>query len=176
MGCACSRDSDIKVVVKAKQPLLNNSSLPIKQPYPTIASNLGGSTKNESRSERKELNSFILDLYFLNEKSTVSLPVKDNKEYILFYDFINKALFSNPEFDCNFISKYNEKKDEFDYFIENIAKRRRSSALGELRRVGDAAISWQIWINDEQEDFSSLCRESRVVHKDDVLELKYCQI
>lgn len=180
MGCACSRDSDIKVVSKMNKQTAavndSNTSLSLKQPNPTIASNLAGSTKNDSRSERKDLNAFIIELFFFQDKSIITFPIKENKEYMIFYDLINKALFCNPEYDCNFVSVYNEKEDLFDYFIDVITlKRKRNSAVLH-KNLDQQKLAWQVWINDELEDFSSLCRESRVIYKGDILELKHVEL
>lgn len=181
MGCACSRDSGIKVISNINKKITevndSNTSLRLKQPNPTFASNLAGSTKINSKSEKKDINAFVIEIYFLEEKSIITLPIKDNKEYMIFYDLINKSLFANTEYDCNFISQYNERKDQFEYNINLIALKRKKSSGGVLRKNHDQnKLSWQIWINDELEDFSSLCRDSRIVYKDDIIELKQVEL
>ena len=86
-------------------------------------------------------------------------------------DVINSAFFCGDyanELDANFISQYNTKKDEFDYFIQRLA--------GYAIEKEDNPFEGKIWvpyINKIKQSWSYLCSNNRILKKGDIIEFKY---
>lgn len=174
MGCACTNDS---ATIVAKHPpdnlskcrqQINDMSTVTKYPYSTTAVSI---TKNVSRTEVKEFRCFTIELFFTKEKHIVTFPSKDDTEYVLFIDLVNKSLFSNLEYDCNFLCEYDKEKDEFKYIIDRIHHKKGLLDQSSNLEV-DSHLKWVIFINKEVEDFNLLCHMNRVVSKSDIVEFK----
>lgn len=174
MGCACTNDSATIVAKhstdntsKCKQQI-NDMSTVTKYPYSTTAVS---NTKNVSRTEIKESKAFTIELFFSIEKHKVTFPCKDDTEYVLFVDLVNKSLFSNLEYDCNFLCEYNSEVDEYIYKIDRI--HHKKSLLDQSNNSDeDTHLIWVILINNQEEDFTSLCQMNRVVSRNDTVEFK----
>lgn len=144
----------------------------------------------------KHYNIFI---YFPGNIRQVLHPISDNKDYILLYDLFNNCLFMSNEFDCNFISIYDRKLDDYNYIIERINyntkynrqhkttynKSYKSSvnnnnvSYKSINSNGNSTLNNKseniitIYINNIAEDFGKIVRDGRVVSKDDLIEIKY---
>ena len=66
------------------------------------------------------------------------------------------------ELDANFISVYNKKKDEFDYYIQRLCGFEM-----------DERHIWVPYINSVREDWTDICQNNRLVLKTDDVEFKY---
>jgi hypothetical protein len=66
------------------------------------------------------------------------------------------------ELDANFITIYNKKTDEFDYYIQRL-----------FGFEMDESHKWVPYINCNKEDWTDLCQNNRILFKNDDLELKY---
>jgi len=66
------------------------------------------------------------------------------------------------KFDANFIALMNEKKGDFDYYVQRL--------MGLQIENEENPISGKIWvpyINNKREDWSFLCENNRIVAKED---------
>ena len=72
------------------------------------------------------------------------------------------------KFDANFISVFNDKRGEFDYFIQRLAGR-------EIENEADpnSGLHWVPYINGKREDWSYICENNRIVSKDDEIVFKF---
>lgn len=66
------------------------------------------------------------------------------------------------ELDANFISVYNKKIDEFEYFIQRL-----------LGYEMNDKYSWVPYINDVKEKWTEICQNNRLVFKSDKIEFRY---
>jgi hypothetical protein len=94
-----------------------------------------------------------------------------NSEFILISELMNNLFFASrysEEIDANFISMYDKKKEEFEYFIQRIAgiemEREDNPYKGKI---------WVPYINKQKFSWSILCGKNRVVKREDEIELKY---
>ena len=79
------------------------------------------------------------------------LVIEDTKENILLSELMNGACFNSKymtELDANFISVYNKKKDEFDYFIQRVCGYEM-----------DERHIWIPYINNTREDWTEIRRQ-----------------
>ena len=64
--------------------------------------------------------------------------------------------------DGNFITHFNEKKGDFDYYVQRLL------GVGIENEIDPAAGKiWVPYINNKREDWSSLCDNNRIVGKED---------
>lgn len=159
MGCACIGG---KINVKKNiggstqgQSLLKNS------PYNEF-------NKSFDRIQEKSKNSsFKINIYIPNsENESVTLSLVYDKPYMTLPNLINSAIFNsnNEKIDPNFINCYNPVDDDFDYIIE------RMYGYG---IDNDEGKNWNIYINDNLETWSLMCRNNRIVSKGDKIEFKF---
>ena len=70
--------------------------------------------------------------------------------------------------DGNFISLYNEKRGDFDYYVQRL--------LGVAIENEEDPISGKLWVpyvNNKREDWSSLCDTNRIIGKEDEIVWRY---
>jgi len=117
-----------------------------------------------------------VDSYFFNFKMT--LPDKTlkatfeiDREKIILFELVNNICF-NSKFgeilDANFINKYNENIDNFDYYIERIYGKKI-----ENDKNPEQGKMWIPYINNHKEDWSDICRKNRVITSSDTVEFIY---
>ena len=84
---------------------------------------------------------------------------------------MNLLAFDSPnegQIDANFISKFNKKEDEFDYYVQRL--------LGvdiENEEEPDKGNMWIPFINGKMEHWTFICRNGRIVNNTDDIEWKY---
>jgi hypothetical protein len=66
------------------------------------------------------------------------------------------------ELDANFISVYNKKIDEFDYYVERLCG----------YEMDDKHL-WVPYINSVKENWTDICQNNRIVFKSDDIEFRY---
>ncbi|CDW86786.1 UNKNOWN [Stylonychia lemnae] len=72
------------------------------------------------------------------------------------------------KFDANFIAIMNEKKGDFDYYVQRL--------MGLAIENEDAPVDGKIWvpyINNKREDWSFLCENNRIIAKEDEIVWRY---
>jgi hypothetical protein len=92
-------------------------------------------------------------------------------EIILLSDLMNSSFFLSrlaEELDANFISKYNPKTEEFEYYIQRIMGYELENEEEPKR-----GKMWVVYINGSKCDWSFLCAKNRIVRREDEIELKY---
>ena len=235
MGCSCTRENALKVVTSNKLQQEKSDILPINN---SVSYNNFGTTKNPSshhnnygnnvslsRIDKINKDFFTIIISFSKENRKLILVSLENKqEYITLIQLLNKALFESNEYDCNFISTYNQDIEDYDYHSQRIneheavgvytfaqiCERLRNKNSQEevlecrydseentpFRKVVKPSKNysnleieeintkkaikpiiqgsvWNMYINSILEDFSFGCRENRVIHKEELIELKY---
>lgn len=113
-----------------------------------------------------------------NYSITITLPdrtFKANFEFeknkVLLYDLVNAICFSSKYSDtlnANFISKYNEEIDDFEYYIESLLDQQI-----ENESCPERGKMWMIYINENKETWSEICRKNRIINSGDNLEFVY---
>lgn len=238
MGCSCTRENALKVVTSNKLQQDKSDVVPINN---SISYNNFGTTKNPSshhnnygnnislaRIDKINKDFFTIILSFSKDNRKQLLVSLDNKqEYTTLIQLLNKALFESSEYDCNFISTYNEEIDDYEYQIQRINEyetignftfdqicerlrnkknkdevfdcRYDSEENSPIKKANKPSknysnlienddnnklttkqtvqgIVWNLYLNNILEDFSNGCRENRVVHKEELIEIKYEKI
>lgn len=122
-------------------------------------------------NQLKIRNNFFIKIHLPDSYNLKIIKFEGKTDYMLLDELFNKCLFCGThaeELDANFISVYNDLKDEFDYFIQRL--------YGYEIEIEENPIQgniWVIYINRIKYNFSLLCGNSRIVKKDDDIELKY---
>jgi hypothetical protein len=110
---------------------------------------------------------YTIQIYTPNSKKSKELIVEEIKENILVSELMNMLCFNSKymsELDANFISIYNKKIDEFEYFIQRLYGCEMNDKY-----------SWVPYINDVKEKWTDICQNNRLVFKSDKIEFKYEQ-
>ncbi len=116
-------------------------------------------------------NTFIIKINIPNSDRVKIVMYESKVDFMLLSELINNTLFfgkNADELDANFISIYDNAKEDFDYYIQRLA--------GIEMENEDDPLSGKIWvvyINKEPQNWSALCSQNIVVRKDDEIELKY---
>jgi hypothetical protein len=114
---------------------------------------------------------YNLKITVLSSSKTISGTFEIDRESIILYELVNMICF-NTRFEdtlqANFINRYNEKKDDFDYYIERLY----GETIENYNNPNKGKI-WIPYINNVQEDWSEICRKNRVVSNADNIEFIY---
>lgn len=266
MGCNCTRENALKVITankisdKNEVNNLNNSCSvnnigTTKNPSSYHNANAGNNV-SLSRIDKLNKDYFSINIYFQeNDTKQLQISLENKQEYITLSQLLNKAIFESKDFDINFTSKYVEKEDDYEYFIQRInnceasedtsafdkflnnkrkktnnSKSKQALLKGEeegsdgeneanskniknnnnnndlksnsndeksklilkkksinskdknikntnLSKIEEENLNqgfiWTLYINNTLENFSLLCQENRIIHKDEIIELKY---
>ncbi len=185
MGCVCTRDA-YKVVATNHKIKPNNNEEENKQSLlskevNTIVNPSGAQTNlnNVSLSRLEKLNKeyFVINIHFPEGKRQIIFNIKDSKEFILISDLLNKALFNNPDCDCNFISMYNTDKDKYEYKIERIVWKVKENVKNVTKNETEfnskeSHIEWKFFIDGNEDSFTNIINSNRVIHKEEIIDIK----
>ena len=72
------------------------------------------------------------------------------------------------DFDANFISIFNYREDDFDYFVQRIM----GVGIEDEEEPLNGSI-WNVYINDRLEDWTTICKFNRIVCKEDRIYWKF---
>ena len=90
---------------------------------------------------------------------------------MMFPALMNSVAFdqkSEMQVDANFISKYNDSQQDFDYYVQRL--------LGIEMEYEETPQNGKIWvpfINYKREDWTFICRNGRIVAKSDSIVWKF---
>ena len=123
-----------------------------------------------SQQISRNKNHFVLKIHNIKTENIKIIFFEGKKDYMLLSDLLNRIFFGgeNDELDANFTSKYNKKKDEFEYYIQRL--------VGLEIENEEEPLEGKIWvpyINQNKYNWSYLCCNNRVINGGDQLELKY---
>lgn len=117
------------------------------------------------------LNEFKVKLYIPNSDSFRMITHSARRDRIPITELINLFFFTSKtesDLDANFISVYNKKTEAFDYYIQRIAgfemENEDNPSQGKM---------WFFYLNNEKTDWTQICRDNKVIHYKDDLELRY---
>jgi hypothetical protein len=88
---------------------------------PSSHHNNYGNNVSLSRIDKINKDFFTIILSFTKDsRKQLVISLENKQEYITLPQLLNKALFESSEYDCNFISTYNEDIEDYDYQIQRI--------------------------------------------------------
>ena len=119
---------------------------------------------NQKRDVIKRSN-YLIKLYSPNSLESNDLIIEEIKENILVSELINMVCFNSKhmtELDANFICLYNKDTDEFDFYIQRLHGYEMNETM-----------SWVLYINNKRENWTDICRNNRIVIKNDEIEFRY---
>ena len=93
---------------------------------------------------------------------------------MIFTSLMNLLAFDSPsegQIDANFISRYNEQEKDFDYYVQRL--------LGidiENEDEPEKGRMWIPFINDKKENWTFICRSSKIVKSSDKVLWKYIYV
>jgi hypothetical protein len=116
-------------------------------------------------------NRYFVRINMPNSEKIKIVCYDGKSEFILISELMNNLFFNGKyteEMDANFISMFDKKKQDFEYFIQRLAGI-------EMEREDDPYKGkiWVPYINKQKFSWSILCGKNRVVKKEDEIELKY---
>ena len=118
-----------------------------------------------------KLQKFILNVEHPENKELVAFSYHTENDEMPIMQVMNAFAFDEDKgdkLDGNFISLYNEKKGEFDYYVQRL--------LGVGIENEDEPVAGKMWIpyiNNKREDWSQLCDCNRIVCKEDDIVWRY---
>jgi hypothetical protein len=116
-------------------------------------------------------NRYFVKVSMPNSEKIKVVTYEGKADYMLLADLMNHLFFNSryaEEMDANFISVFDKKKEEFEYFIQRLAG-------FEIEREDEPykGRMWVPYINRQKYSWSVLCGKNRVVKKEDEIEFRY---
>ena len=195
MGCAaCTRDPYKIIAMNNKKQAISheeikNSVFSIHNNYNTVNPSGAQTNMNNislSKIDKLSREYFSINIYIQDIKHQVIYNIHDKKDFMLVSDLLNKAIFLSDEWDCNFTSEYISSKDKFNYKIERLnwigkesKSAKKNTSKKETPEIDENASSqkkniksWIVYIDNVEESISELVNLNRVVHKDNIIDIK----
>jgi len=120
---------------------------------------------------------YNLMITIMNGKTSdksLKITFEIDRDKILLYELVNNICFNSKfgdALEANFINRYNEENDDFDYYIERIYGKKI-----ENENNPEQGKMWIPYINDVKEDWTNICRKNRVITPADSVKFIYGHI
>lgn len=112
---------------------------------------------------------YTVFIHHPNQNHPRLLSAQTNRATVHLGALMNHVLFDSGEVhDANFIVRYNEKKEKFEYFVQRL--------LGQEMQFEESPYSGKMWvpyINSERYDWDEICECDILVKPSDKIEWKY---